>query len=441
MVKKRMFFLFFIVVMVVFFSCSDEDDWDSVTIGNNFISSQTHIVVLDSLSVKLSTFLIDSFPSNSPGNLLVGSYADEYFGEVSSTSYFQLSIPANENIDEDAIFDSLTLVLNYNGLSYGDTTKERTISVHEVLDEIKETDDVYIYNTSKFKTDETPLGSLKFTPEPNKDDMLEIRLDDEWGKTLMQMMKDEADEISTADEFLDYFKGIALVPGNEDASLLGFESVDSLINMVLYTHLIGQTRTETRYKFPMYSSTSCFNNIESDRTGTSIENLSTQKINIPSSETGYKSYIQAGTAIVTRLDFTGLDIITQIESSNVFYKAELILRPYPLSDKQIDFPEEIMLYTTDKYNRLISSIQNNNDETLIADFYFDEVYRQDIHYTFDITDFIGDELSDGYFNTENGLIITFPSEAFQSTGERLVFDARSNNAYRPVLKLYFIYYN
>ncbi len=429
-----------LLILILFFACTEEDDLGQFPIGRNFISSQTHVVMVDTFSLKLSTFLIDSIPANSPGNLLVGRYNDMFLGKVSSTSFFQMNKPGYEGIKDEAIFDSLTLVLKYDGLSYGDTTKEQTISVYEVLEEIEETDNSYIYNTSRFKTDETPLGVKKIIPEPNTRDSLEIRLNDELGKSLMQMMKDDDDKVSTVDKFLGYFKGIALVPGDEDASLLGFNSADSLINMVLYTHMVGQTRTEARYLFPMYSAKTCFNNITSDRTGTPVENLSTQRLNIPSSETDDKSYIQAGIGIVSRLDFTGLEKIMELETRNIMYKAELILRPYPGSNKQIDYPQEIMLYSTDKYNRLVSSIQNDDDETLLADFYFEDMYHKDTHYTFDITDFILGELSDGYFNTENGLVIAFPNETFQSSGQRLVFDARKGNDYRPMLKLYFIEY-
>lgn len=430
----------FLVVVLLLFSCSEENDLEMFTIGNNFISSQTHVVMVDTFSLKLSTFLIDSIPANSPGNLLVGRYNDEFFGKVSATTYFQLNIPSVNTMEEEAVFDSLMLVLKYNGLSYGDTTKQQSLLVYEVLEDIEETDDLYIYNTSSFSTAESPLGTITFTPKPNRDDSLVIRLNDELGNTLMQMIKENADEISTVDKFLDFFKGIALVPGTEDASLLGFHSTDSLVNMVLHTHLVGQTRTETRYSFQMYSAESCFNNIVSDRRETFIEKLSTQKINIPSSETGNKSFIQAGTGVVTRLDFTGLEKIMELETRNVLYKAELILRPYTNSDTQVDFPEEIILYTTDKYNRLSSEILNDDDETLVADFYFDDMYRENIHYSFDITNFILDELSDGYFNQENGLVIALPSETFKSTGQRLVLDARNGNDFRPLLKLYFIMY-
>ena len=130
----------------------------------------------------------------------------------------------------------------------------------------------------------------------------------------------------------------------------------------------------------------------------------------------------------------------ELETRNVLYKAELILRPYTNSDTQVDFPEEIILYTTDKYNRLSSEILNDDDETLVADFYFDDMYRENIHYSFDITNFILDELSDGYFNQENGLVVALPSETFKSSGQRLVLDARNGNDFRPLLKLYFIMY-
>jgi len=98
------------------------------------------------------------------------------------------------------------------------------------------------------------------------------------------------------------------------------------------------------------------------------------------------------------------------------------------------------LYTTDKYNRLVSEIQNSNDETLLADFYFDEQYNENNFYRFDITTYLNDELSDAYFDPDNGLIITVPGTTFQGSLERLVLDARKADSYRPVLNLYFVFY-
>ncbi len=433
-----------ILIISLFFlaSCSDESDLTTLSIGDNFVSSQTHISLIDSFSVKLSTFVIDSFAATTPDNILAGRYTDEYLGEISSTAYFQMDAPEFDDVDDEVIFDSLTFVLNYNGMSYGDTTKAQTLSVHEVLQEIEETDGSYIYNTSAFKYDDTPIGSKTFTPRPNKDDTLSIRLDDALGEKFLQMMKDNDNDISSTSEFIDFFKGLALVPGNENATILGFECVDSLVSFRLYTHTVGLDRSEKSYTFKMYTTESTyFNSIKTDRTGTEVENLITQKEELSSDLTGSKAFIQGGTGIVARVDFTGLNQIMELNYRYILYKAELVLRPYTSSDSQVDFPEELMLYTTDKSNRLVSEIQNDDDETLIADFYFDKIYRKEIYYKFDITDFLMDELSDGYFDSENGLVVSLPSDKLKSSAERLIIDGRGQDLYRPTLNLYFIFYN
>ncbi len=439
---KRTYPLLFLVVMI-FFSCSDADDWGELAMGGAFITSQTSVVVIDSMTPSLSTFMIDSIPSNSSlKNLMIGRYNDEYFGEVSSTAYFELTYPDFSDLDTFFThYDSLVMIINYNGIYYGDTTKQQTIYVHQVLEEMEEPDEAYMYNTTTFKYSDEPIGSVTFTPCPNFDDTLSIRMNDEFGKMLLNMMKEDASEFDNMDYFLEFLRGIALVPGDEDASILGFEPADSAVILKLYAHEIKEEKTDVVYEFPLYNDdNTTFNNFKADRSGTYLEGLNTQKNNISSGQMDNKAYVQGGTGIVTRLDFGDLTKISQQEEKNVLYKAELVLRPYADSDEQADYPEEIMLYTTDQYNRLVSELQNDDNETLIADFNYDEETREDIHYTFDITNYLLDVLDEGYDETE-GLVICFPSTTFMSTTQRLVLDARNKSECRPILRLYFLYYD
>ena len=431
---------FLILSLLAVFSCSDESDLSSVNIGDSFITPQTSIALIDTFSLKLSTILIDSIPTSNPENLMVGNYTDEFLGEVGATSYFQVTVPTTTTMEEKAVFDSLTLVLKYAGVEFGDTLQPQTIYVHRVTEEMEEPDEAYMYNTTSFLYDDSPIGLLSFRPRPNFKDSIEIRLDDALGLELMSLIKDKDDKILNSEDFMEYLKGIALVGDGGSNSVLGFKAVDSLVNIVLYTHEVKEERIETQYKFPLYSDGIYFNHFDFDRTGTAIGNIKTQKEEIPSADSDDKTFIQSGAGIVTRLDFTGLEKIMEMGNHSFFYKAEIILKPYPNSFSQVAFPEEIMLYTTDKYNRLVSEIQNSNDETLLADFYFDEQYNENNFYRFDITTYLNNELSDAYFDPNNGLIITVPSTTFQGSLERLVLDARKADSYRPVLNLYFVFY-
>lgn len=434
--------LYVLIIPVLFMlnSCTNQSDLESFSIGGNFITSQSSVTVVDTFSVKMSTVIFDSIPTSGSKNLLTGQYNDEYLGLSGATGYFQIDLPTSTTVENATIFDSVTLVLNLAVVSYGDTLKPFTFSIHRVTENIKLTDESYMYNNSKIEYDKIPIGEYSFFPKPNVTDSISIRLDDSLGRELFLMMKNNSDEISTPDKFVKFFKGIALVSGPENGCVIGFTAADSLVYMVIHAHTIAAEKIELTYKFPLATSGIWYNHFYFDRTGTPVENLKTQKEEINSAEANNMSYIQAGAGITTRLDFPGLGKIMEIERRHYFYKAELIFKPLPLSNTQVPFPTELNFYTCDKYNRLISLFADSDGNALSADFNYDEFYNEDNYFSIDITSYIKDELSDSYFNEENGLLITLPDEISTGTLNRLVLDARENSIYRPVLKIYFLFY-
>ena len=413
---------------------------ESFSIGSDFISSQSSVTVIDTYSVKMSTVIFDSIPTSGSDNLLTGQYRDEFLGLSGVTGYFQINMPAITTVETGAVFDSITLVLNPATVSFGDTLKPFSLSVHRVIENINYTNDNYMFNTSVIDYDENPLGEYTFYPKPNVTDTISIRLSDVLGQELFSMMKNDADEISTDEKFLKFFKGIALVSGTSNNCVIGFEASDSLVNMVIHAHTVAAEKIELSYKFPLATSGIRYNHFYFDRTGTPLEKLKTQKEEINSSECEDKAYIQAGAGITTRLDFPGLGKIMEIQQRHYFYKAELIFKPLPLSNKQIPFPEELNFYTCDKFNRLISLYDDSDGNALATDFNYDEFYNEKSYYSIDITSYIKEELSDSFFNEDNGLLINLPDETSTGTLGRLVIDARENSMYRPILKIYFLFY-
>ncbi len=438
--KTKWIFGITLVVFVVA-SCSNDNELFQINIGENFIKSQSNVVIIDSMNVNLSTVIIDSVATSSTTQFLVGEYTDNLLGRISSTGFFQVDIPAYTAINEDAIFDSLTLVLNYSDLVYGDTLPKQILNVYRVTDDIEENDDGSLYNTSFFSYDENRLGSISFNPKPNLHDTLEIRLDDKLGQELVGLLKDEADQVSSSDDFVEYFKGLTVVPDENNSCILSFSSTDSLINFRLYTHYVAKEKVTVIYNFNMKSSSTCFSHISADRSGTWIENLKTQKEEMKSAESGNLTFIEGGLGIVTRVDFPGLGGLLELSYRKILYKAELILKPYPYGYKNSELPEKIEIYTTDKYNRLVEEITDSNDEPVYADFNLDDIYNENTYYKFDVTSYISDELSDGYFDSNSGLIITLPSEKLEGSLDRLAFDARKGISYQPKLNLYYVFYN
>ncbi|MFV0593395.1 MAG: DUF4270 family protein [Draconibacterium sp.] len=430
--------LFPILLLTGLLSCSGDDDVLNSAV-DDYIKSQTRFALLDTFSVELETVFIDSIQTSNTGILLAGRYVDPELGTVTSNAYFELGLPTSAIVDEDEVFDSVLMVLPYSDLYYGDTLQMQTLYVKELLEAIDDNDDGVLYNTSSFQYSDTPVGEIGLFPRPNKDDKIEIRLSDEMGLDLFTRMKNKDDELTSSTRFREFLHGLVIEGSAQNTAVLSFPA-DTSVCLILYSHLSGLERTEQEYRFALNTSYDYFNHIENDRSGTPVENIKTQREALPSAQTGNKAFIQAGSGLMTRVNFPSLDRLLEFDTNNMLYKAELILRPVPGSEKAVDLPENLMLYYTDKYNNLVSEYTNSDSEVIYSDLSFDEFYNENNYYTIDLTQFLYTELSDGYINNDIGLILTVPLSEFAGSLNRLVIDARSRESYRPVLNLYYVFY-
>lgn len=424
-------------------SCHDDESL-MVSLGDNFINNQTHVAVIDTIEVLLSTVKIDSIATSESDYLLCGSYTDDDLGSISATAYAQIGMPS-VYIDDDEIFDSIVICMSYSGMAYGDTLLPQTFKVHRVREEIEPSDDYdaapFLYNTTTLKYDKIPLGSKTIVPKPNFHDTLAIRLNDELGLEFMSYLRDEDDDLESINEFLDYFHGVALVPGEENNSILSFVA-DTSFKIRVYTHLIEKHKIEKNYTF-VYENTSHnhFNNVSNDVSGTGLEQAITQNEEVSSSLLNKRSYLQGSIGYATRIDFPNLNKILEVEYENILYKAELVIKPLTGTYKnEEELPEEIILYTSDKKNNAIKELTDKSGYSIPATLDYDEFYDEYTQYVFDVTEYIYSELSDRYVDPEDGLLIMLPEINYGGTLDNIVFDARGLEKYRPTLNLYYIFY-
>jgi len=179
-----------------------------------------------------------------------------------------------------------------------------------------------------------------------------------------------------------------------------------------------------------------FNSIQHDFSNSELNIVKSQKEAIPSLKTSDKAFVQGGTALMTKIKFPYLQDILLFEQGLVI-KAELIITPVKSSYNDFSLPEDLILYETDKINRLGDVIYNSDGTVHTASFVLDELYNEETSYTFNITNFINNELSDHYFDTEHGLLISLPSSKMLASFERLILEARNP---KPKLKLYYLSY-
>lgn len=434
-------YIYCLIILNLFLIACQTDN-EAFEIGEDLVESKTEISMVDSFSIALSTVKFDSIPTSDVATSLVGYFENEVSGTLEAQSYFNFDLPSGlTSVDDDAVFDSLTLQLYYSDYLLGDSTQMQHIQVHRLQEQLLLQDndysEEYLFNNSRFSYDEQPIGELYFLPQKSKR-YEEFRLDDELGEQLLQIGKDESDEVLTNDNFLEYLKGFVLKADETSPyTIVGFSS-DS-IRLNLYTHITKQFEpTESVMEFEISTDNTHYNAIFTDRSGTYFENLLRERDELPSTTTGDKSYLQGSAGVMVRLDFPTLNELYKLED-RILLKAELILRPSPENSGD-DLPTVLNFYETDKVNQLNSLVLDDDDNTLTANLYLDKLYNENSYYAADITSFLSEQLAGNFYDTNNGLLITVPYTDFLAQTDFLSLEGEKSSRYKPTLNLYFLTY-
>lgn len=432
-----------VLFVLVIASCKDSGLDSSYTIGDDFIKSETTIAIIDTFEVSLSTFMVDSMVTSGSSIALIGNYKDEELGIVKAKSYFQIGVREESYVvDTRDHFDSLTIKIRYNGEIYGDTTKLQKLNVYRLTQEIETSESGSLYNTSSFKHESEPIGSITLRPEPVNDHNLEIRLSDAWGEKLFDMIKNDSVRIKSTDSFIQYLPGMVIESETDDGAILSFSMADSLCMMKVYAHRFDYELVESEFDFPFTNAGLQFNNISSDRTGTNSALITNDsRKNIKSELTGNHSFAQGGLGMFTRIEFPGLGQVLQMEQKRLLLKAELILKPAYRSYEKIPLPETLYIYESNRVNAVLDPLTDSDDEALTAELVLDDIYYENTYYTYNVTSFISTELGDGYFDVEHALLANISTSKIGSTLDRIIFSDGSKAQFKPILKLYYVFYN
>lgn len=422
-----------ISLIFLFSNCSLENE--ELSLGSDFVESSTDIIEVDTFYLELSTVLLDSIKTSNLGVVLSGCYEDSIIGKIKATSYMRFGAPADFDIENSDIYDSLTLVLPYSDYSFGDTNLVQQILIYRLSENIElAANSGKFYNTSELNKYEIPLASYSFYPRPKKDTIVEIRLSNELGLDILNKIKSNAIEVSSTVEFQKYFFGIAITTDDlQGNSIIGFEGDD--VKMKLYVSRITEESKQLIYEFSNDSKSYQFNQISGDRTNSLLNNLSVQEGSLNSIYTNNKSYILGGCGILTKIRFPYFKAGI-FNENDLILDAELILRPSP-ENYNTGFPD-LVFYKTNEYNdfEVINADVNGNPE--VAKFNNDELYKEDTYYSFDLTDFFKAELEKDYFDNNIGLFVTLNSPYFNTTVDRMILYGNGNYKKRPILKITYL---
>jgi hypothetical protein len=441
--------LFLLGCTVSLFSCDYGDEIESLVQPN---PDDFAVLYTDTVSVKLSTVGSDSLMTGGPSRMLVGSFTDPYLGKVRAANFFQPVIESGLSIPTLAEYDSLILSLRYDGYTYGDTTKPINVTVYKLLADIFDKSSYWNENSTQY--DPVAIGKVRVIPTPRTSKNLKIKLSDALGKQMFEMGKNN--QLTSNTDWLNLVKGLTIMPGaNDNGAVVGFLSSGDSTSVQLHYHIpdVDQVRKDST----VLKLKGNYNQILGDRKGTALANLpSTRRIALPSAQSGNMSFIQAGTGVMTRVDFPS---VRSMKSLKYTVANRAFLRITPLRSSVTDpfrVPSQLFVYRCDKNNEFYTGgdgyplplyFLTSSQPTQVFATYVNDYVNNKQYYLLDVSSFITD-LMTSEIEDIGGLILrtsTFNTgESFRDANTefsksvgRLVIGDQQNSDPGVKLELYY----
>lgn len=424
--------VFFATLFLFLVSCEEDT---TLPVGEDWVNVSTKVYSIDTFTVKASTFKFDSIIVSNASRLLIGSYADPVFGISKSKSFIQLSNSVY-SLDDDAVFDSIAIILNYDDYFYNDTIPSQKFNIYRVTQKIEADDETdYFYNTTKFTYDSTPLASETFLAYPKKEDSLHILLDNTFGKSLFDDIKDN--DINNSEEFLYRYKGLLIEADNSNTAILGF-SYDSFLR--IYYSIPDETNEESYYFDMSFNSSNSFNNISSDTQGTYFESLTDQDVYLPSYLSNNATYIQAGTGIATRIEIPYIEKINDIPGTGTILDANLKISIKQSSSTEILFTnDDLNIYIYNKNGEVLGSLTDTSGETVLGLIENESSEYNIITYSIPLKYFL--DLKLNTINDDN-LFLAIYSQNYNDSLDRYIFNGeKASNDLKVKLELTYAIYD
>lgn len=394
--KLTRLFLFPVIItsLIIVESCTRNE----VLFGSVPDEGYTKLISVDSVGIEMATVFRDSFETNNITSYLIGRYRDPYLGTVSGKVYSQFTIPSEKpDIPTSAIFDSFTLLVRLNKYYYGDTTQPLNFRVQELAQPILHTYSSFLYNTSQVAVKPAILGQRQIRIRPTATDSFYIRLDDAKGRELLAKLQQEATELSDEANFLNYMQGLRIDVDDADlGAVFGFRGSAGDIIIRLHYHHTFPYPEDHYVDFTSLANDLAFNQLTPDRSGTGLNSTGGYVTEIPSAQTDHLAFMQAGMRMRIKLTFPTLRSLLYNNNLAKLLKAELILRPEPLSytNDMYRLPSKLYLTTTDITNVEGQQVYDSSGSSLLqVDPVIDAIYGENTYYRFNITPYINSLLT------------------------------------------------
>lgn len=414
-------------------------------VGQEFVDSNVHLIVLDTFELQMSTFKFDSINTSDSDRLLFGKYSDEYFGEVESRAFFELIAAAGESItgpydiSPDAELDSVALILGYDEYFYQDTTRFLRMNVHRLKEEVFPEDDVF-FNTSTLEFDSIPITSRQFRPEPFDEDSLHISLPFQFGNDLFDKILEN--DINDNSDLRDDLPGFVLIPGeNDDGSIIGFSRNQEDTYLRFYYSIPDEFNDDEEIldlvinPFPV--TPTAFHNVRSSSSGTGLDLLVDEEVELMSFESNDLTFIQSATGFATKVSFPNIKSLFDIPGTGTLLSAQLQIKPLRESVTDLTpLRDSLSIAVIDANNVIVEEIRTGTGlvQGVLTG---EEEEFGTLLYEIPVGIFLDQKLNEQR-ETENALVLF--NENFNETVNRLVLQGEENDDYRArVILTYAIY--
>ncbi|WP_170150711.1 DUF4270 family protein [Marinifilum flexuosum] len=484
--------VFLLLLTLSFFVGCNSNNFEEHQIGDNLIDESSEVVLIDSLTIKSSTVILDSVITSRFSNAILGRYQDEFLGDVKSEYYGVLDFKGGfpkpvKKVDNVSVkvpirFDSLVFMAYPNKEYFGDTLKVQRLIINRLTENIKLPDNEnFFYAHSKFDYNETPLLDTEFFLNPVKqsdfDDVIDshgknqeidyygeyygkgiyIKMDDEeaisLGEEIVELVNAESDTVVEPKHWHKYIKGLVIRSGDNNSVMWKVPIGDNKVRLRLYYSETDyeEAGRQKFHDFPIVLAGTdeswTFTNYLSDRSSTpqQLDKLEEQKNDLESDETDNLTFIQGGVGLYTKINIPYIENLKTLGITGGVLRAELRMYPknnsfddelFPLPPA-IDGQTNLLLYNTNEDNEFKSTLPGSNNTPLSFVLMKNYQNKNETYYTADLTSYVNNILVNGK-EYEDAILIGFPLESVGNTYDRLIIEDDPSSDFRIRLKVTYV---
>lgn len=431
---------YFLLLVILIASCEKVN----IEFGESTLAADPNITFLDNYKVDIATVKFDSFVTSSNEVLCLGYHYDSVFGVIKAGSFVQLKLPATNPLLNQTLavtFDSLELLIKPTGAFYGDSARPLKINVYRLTQNIKDptgSGDTY-YNTTTFAYNPSTIGQQTVSLYGRSGSLIRIRLSDALGQELLTKFKDNNEDITTTERFMNYFKGIYINTDSVITNSLAYFSAPSDSIFIRLNYHDNGLFPEKKFIDFNYTKAKQFNHLDFRHINPEFAAFINKKTQlIPSASSGNQSYLNTGLGSSIKMTFPGILNLKELHPYIRIVKAELIIKPdaksyaYPYQ-----LPQTLSLYSTDENNYPIAPFIYGSDNTTLqnGNLVIDYLYGENTYYIYDVSSYINALVAEGQFS--KSALLLYPSISGFDTGiQRLILNDQKSSHSSVQLKLF-----